>query len=85
MNIYEAVKNRRSVRAYKDKPVPKETLDRILEAGRLAPSANNRQARKFVVVTDAALREKLTQAANNQNFVGQAPVIIAAVDRKSVV
>ena len=78
MNVYEAIKNRRSVRAYMDKPVPEEVLNRILEAARLAPSANNRQARKFVVVTQKSLKEKLAQAAN-QNFLAQAPVIIAAV------
>ena len=46
---------------------------------RLAPSASNRQAWKFVVVKDASTRKALTQAANNQAFVGQAPIIIAAV------
>ncbi len=82
MNVHEAIKNRRSVRAYEDKPVPEETLNRILEAARLAPSGNNRQPWKFVVVTDPATRKKLSSAANNQQFVGEAPVVIAAVGLK---
>jgi len=79
MNVYEAIKTRRSVRAYQDKPVPQEVLNRILETARLAPSAGNQQARKFVVVTDKKLREKLAEAAHNQSFIARAPVVIAAV------
>jgi len=79
MDVYEAIKTRRSVRAYRDKPVPEDVLNRILEAARLAPSAANRQQWKFIVVQEPELREKLIAAANNQQFVGQAPVIIVAV------
>lgn len=79
MNVYEAIKERRSVRAYQDKPVPEEVLNRILEAARLAPSSNNRQPWKFVVVKDSKMRGKLVEAARNQSFVGEAPVVIAAV------
>jgi nitroreductase len=79
MNVYEAIKVRRSVRAYRDKPVPPEVLTRILDAARMAPSGGNRQPWKFVVVTDAETRKKMTEAANNQGFVAEAPVVIAAV------
>jgi len=79
MNVYEAIKSRRSVRAYQDKPVPEDVLNRILEAARMAPSGNNRQERKFIVVTDPVLKEKLVEAANNQKFLGQASAVIAAV------
>jgi nitroreductase len=79
MNVYEAIKSRRSVRAYEDKPIPQETLDRILNAARLAPSGNNRQPWKFVVVTDKETRQKLSVAAKNQKFVAEASVVIAAV------
>jgi nitroreductase len=41
MDVFEAVQERRSVRAYQDKPVSREKLEKILEAGRLAPSAKN--------------------------------------------
>jgi len=77
MNVYEAIEKRRSVRAYKKKPVEQEKLDRILEAARLAPSASNRQEWRFVVVRNAELRQDLMIAAGRQAFVGEAPVVIA--------
>jgi len=79
MNVYEAVRARRSVRTYQDKPVPQEVLTRIMDAARMAPSGGNRQPWKFVVVTDIGTRRKLAEAANNQYFVGEAPVVIAGV------
>ncbi len=79
MNIYEAIKNRRSVRSYQDKSIPEEILTRIMDAARMAPSGNNRQSRKFVVVTDVKTRVKLAEAANGQSFLSEAPVIIVAV------
>ena len=77
MELFEVIKARRSIRKYKDKFVEAEKLTKILEAARLAPSARNMQDWRFVVVQDAAIREKLVSAANNQIFVGQAPVVIA--------
>jgi len=79
MDVYTAIKTRRSVRSYKSDPVPEESLKRILEAARLAPSAANRQQWKFVVVRDPEKRKQLSQAAHHQSFVGEAPVVIAAV------
>jgi len=79
MDVHTAIKTRRSVRAYKPDPVPEESLKRILEAARLAPSAANRQQWKFVVVRDPERRKQLSRAAHNQGFVGEAPVVITAV------
>ena len=79
MNVLDAIRERRSVRAYKPQAVPDESLTRVLEAARLAPSANNRQDYMFVVVKDATKREKLVNAAGDQGFVGEAPVVIVAV------
>lgn len=78
MDLYEAIQQRRSVRAYQDKPVEDDKLRRILDAARLAPSASNRQAWRFVVVREAALRKGLAEAAD-QAFIAQAPLVIAAV------
>lgn len=78
MDIFEAIKERRSIRRYRTDPVPQELLQQVLEAARVAPSAANRQAWKFVVVTDAATRQELVPACRSQQFVGQAPVVIAA-------
>ena len=78
MDIFETIKNRRSVRAYLDKPVEQAKLDRILDAARLAPSANNRQMWKFIVVRDAGLRTQLANAAG-QEHLAKASVVVAAV------
>lgn len=78
MDVMTAIRTRRSIRAYKDKPIEDEKLEAVLEAGRLAPSAANRQEWKYVVVKDKALREKLVDIANGQRFVGQASAVIVA-------
>lgn len=77
MSILEQIKKRYSVRSYQDRPVEKKKLDSVLEAARLAPSAKNFQEWRFVVVQNAETRKRMVPAANNQVFVGQAPVIIA--------
>jgi nitroreductase/NAD-dependent dihydropyrimidine dehydrogenase PreA subunit len=63
--IERAVFYRRSVRNYKDKPVPEPLIRRVLEAGRFAPSAGNCQPWKFVVVTDKALIGEMNEAIYN--------------------
>ena len=78
LDILDAIRNRRSIRAYHSKPVPEEKLQRVLEAARLAPTARNMQEWRLVVVRERDTREKLMKAANNQSFVLQAPVVIAA-------
>ncbi len=57
----EMIKNRRSVRSYIDKPIPKEVLEDIIDAGRLAPSARNVQLWDFVVVTDKEMLSKIAE------------------------
>ncbi len=79
MDVYQAIKNRYSCRSYKKEPVPEEKLNKVLEAARFAPSAHNEQAWKFVVVKEEKKRKKLAEAALNQAFVAEAPVVIAAV------
>ncbi|MBN2239780.1 MAG: nitroreductase family protein [Dehalococcoidales bacterium] len=79
MEVKEAILKRKSIRAYKDTPVPEDKLKTVLEAARMAPSGANRQPWKFVVVRDAEKRKKLGEAAGGQTQVAQAPVVIAAV------
>jgi len=79
MDVMEAIEKRRSVRSYQNKSVSEEKLKKILEAARLAPSAKNLQSYKFIVVKDQKLRDKLMEAAANQSFVGEAPVVIVGV------
>jgi len=83
MDVFEAIRSRRSIRKYLDRPVEEETLKQILEAGRLAPSANNRQEWRFVVVQHPETRQKLSRAACNQSFVAEAPVVIACCSVES--
>ncbi len=77
MDVYQAIRYRKSVRAYMEKPVEKEKLVRIIEAARLAPSAGNRQEWRFVVVTDTDTRKRLAYEASGQSFMAEAAVIIA--------
>ncbi len=76
MDVMEAIVKRRSTRRWQKKSVEPEKLQRVLEAGRQAPSANNRQPWRFVVVTDEKLRKQLIAAACDQTFVGEAPVVL---------
>ncbi|MEO0021627.1 MAG: nitroreductase family protein [candidate division WOR-3 bacterium] len=78
MEFYEVIRRRLSVRAYKPDPVPEEVLNRILDAGRLAPSAKNLQPWKFIIVRDEKVRQALVPACRNQSFIAQAPVVICA-------
>jgi nitroreductase len=78
MDVLEAIRKRYSCRAYHDRPVEEEKLNRVLEAARLAPSARNFQDWRFVVVTDARAKQRLVEAANNQAFVGSAAAVIVA-------
>ena len=78
MDVFSAINRRRSVRAYKAAEVEEEKLKKILEAGRLSPSASNRQDWKFIVVRNMEARKKLAKAAFGQSFVGEAPVVIVA-------
>jgi len=77
MTVDEAIRNRRSIRDYRPDPVPERDLLAVLEAGRLAPSANNKQEWRFVIVRDHERRQAMMRAASNQKFVGRAPVVIA--------
>ncbi len=60
--IYEKIINRRSIRKYSQKPVPKETLVRCLDAARLSPSGANRQPLKYMIVNEEDLLTKVFQA-----------------------
>jgi len=79
MNIEECIKTRRSVRKYKDKPVDWDTIVRILDAGKFAPSAGNIQNWKFVVVRKDDVRKKLSEASFDQDWIEDAPVHIVVI------
>ena len=79
MDVFEAIKKRRSIRTYQDKSVEEDKLNQLFEAARLAPSAKNQQNWKFIVVRDEHIREQLAHACNEQKFIAEAPVVIAGV------
>lgn len=82
MDFYKVIQTRRSVRSFKKDPIPKEVLDGILEATRIAPSGSNRQPWKFIIVKDEALKQKIALACNNQKFIADAPMIIVACGQR---
>jgi len=61
MDIFEAIKNRRSIRSFQDKAVPEELLRKIIEAAQWAPSASNRQEWRFIVIDDPDVKEKIAK------------------------
>jgi nitroreductase len=77
MGLLPEIQRRTSVREFAQRPVEPARISRIIEAGRLAPSAKNRQAWRFVVVQDESTRQRIRDAAFGQEYVGSAPVIIA--------
>ncbi len=79
MEVFDAIKTRRSIRKYKSESIPDEKLRSILEAARLAPSAGNRQPWRFVVVQDIDRKKALAEVANNQTFLIDASAIIVGI------
>lgn len=90
MTFLDLVKKRQSVRSYLLKPVPREAIERCLEAARMAPSACNSQPWSFIVVDDPAKRQALADAAFSGvhamcAFAKQAPVLVVVVTEASTV
>lgn len=78
MEFYKVLKTRRSVRSFRSDPVPQDALDRVLESVRISPSGSNRQPWRFILVTDPGLRGELVAACGDQDFVGEAPIVVVA-------
>jgi nitroreductase len=76
MDALEAIRQRRSVRAYTGESIPREDLLTIVDAGRLAATGGNRQPWEFIVVTDREIIEQLTVAAQ---WMEKAGAIVAVV------
>jgi len=82
MDTFEAIYSRRSVRQYKGSPVSDDTLNRVLEAARWAPSWANTQCTRYVVVKNPETKARLAECLNKGNpaaeAIKQAPVVIVA-------
>lgn len=77
MDVYLAIASKRDERAYRDEPIPEEIATRILDAGRLAGSAQNRQRWEFVLVEGA--KQELAEAVYAPDNVRTAPLVVAIV------
>ena len=75
LDVFEVIQKRKSARAYETKPVSKEILGKILEAGSLAPSAKNIQPWHFIVVTDKNTRKALSKGLYAK-FLSEVPAVI---------
>lgn len=76
MTTIEAIRKRRSIRKYKKDSIPEEVILELLDAARLAPSGCNAQPWRFRVVKDIDTKLQLAQAAYNQKFISEAPVVL---------
>lgn len=88
MSFVELVKKRRSVRKYLNKSVPRELLDKCLEAARLAPSACNSQPWTFIVVDNEKVKNELVDKALSgvhvlNAFAQKAPVIVVVITERA--
>jgi nitroreductase len=80
VDVYLAIVSKREVRAYADRSLPDDAVRRLLEAGRLAGSSRNRQARRFVVLRDGALA-RAAEAVYSPGNVSGAALAVAIVIR----
>jgi nitroreductase len=95
MDVFEAIKNRRSIRQYKPDPVDDETVKKVLEAAHWAPSWGNQQCWRFVVVRDPKIKSQIADTLNKiiidteqvenaaASSIRQAPVLIVICAEKS--
>lgn len=84
MSLLDSILSRRSIRDYEDKDIPEEVINKILEAGRQAPSAANRQPIRFIIVKEHEMAKNFSNMPFN-GFVKNAPaVIVGCADIKSL-
>ncbi len=79
MDTYECIRTRRTTRTFLPKEVPAEAIRKILEAGRLAPSARNLQPWHFVVVQDKDVLKRLAPLCTTGRFIEQAACAVVVV------
>lgn len=76
MDILKAVKERRSIRDFQRREIPKDIVDKLIDALIWAPSAGNLQARKFYFIKDESLKKQIATAALKQHFIAEAPLVV---------
>lgn len=78
MELSDAIRNRRSIRRFEGREVPRETIDRILDVARWAPSGNNVQPWRFMVITEKGKIEELSRAAD-QEWIATSPMVLVCL------
>lgn len=84
MSLIDVVLGRRSIRRYEQKEIPKAILDKILEAGRQAPSAANKQPWHFIVLNDSEIKKELSKGLFSR-FIEDAPITIVGCAHKDLI
>jgi nitroreductase len=79
LEVFGAIKSRRSIRKYKKDPVPEDFITKILDAGRWAPSASNIQPWNFIVLKNIGIKKKVAEATTYGQFLADAPLGIVVV------
>jgi nitroreductase len=81
--FFEVIRKRRAIRKYREYDIPKDDLEKILEAARLAPSANNSQPWSFIVVKDQEMKQLLAKPSP-QKFIANANAVVVVLGDPSV-
>lgn len=76
MDVFKAIKNRRSVRTFTDEPVSDAELEKLIDAARWAPSAGNTQPWEFIIIRDPKTKSDISKAAGDQTSIEEAPATI---------
>jgi len=77
MDALQALTGRRSIRNYEEKPVAADLIEKIIDAARLAPTANNIQPWEFVVITEPGVRKKIAGLTDWGKFIAQSGACVA--------
>ena len=87
--VIKNIKERRSIRNYEDKMIPKEIIEKIVEAGTYAPSGRGKQSSIIIAITNKEIRDKLSKinakimGVENDPFYG-APVVLVVLSKKDI-
>ncbi|MCM8796383.1 MAG: nitroreductase family protein [Candidatus Omnitrophica bacterium] len=83
METLETIKKRRSVREFRPEPIPKETIERLVDAARFAATARNLQPWEFIAVTRKDTLKKIAELVENGRFIADAALCIAVYCRQT--
>ena len=76
LDVYEAIKRRRSIRKFKKESISQDQIEKLIEVARLAPSGSNVQPWRFIIVKDNQLKSELCKASYKQKFVEDASIVV---------